>query len=117
LRAGETLSLRTKDVDPSAGTVTVLHGKGDRRRVVGLDPGAMSDPLPLDRHEAFPWYQQSCADVLHIVRQLPHALICRSPISETCKQGGDREASTSHGLRHTNAYELMVEGVPVPIIQ
>ncbi len=41
LRVGETLALRPKDVDTTAGTLTVLHGKGDRRRVVGLDPGAM----------------------------------------------------------------------------
>jgi site-specific recombinase XerD len=42
LRVGETLALRPKDVDTAAGTLTVLHGKGDRRRVVGLDPGAMA---------------------------------------------------------------------------
>ena len=42
LRAGEALALRPKDLDTTAGTLTVLHGKGDRRRVVGLDPGAMA---------------------------------------------------------------------------
>jgi site-specific recombinase XerD len=30
------------DLDTTAGTLTVLHGKGDCRRVVGLDPGAMA---------------------------------------------------------------------------
>ena len=42
LRLGETLALRPSDVDATRGTVTVLHGKGDRRRTVGLDPAAMS---------------------------------------------------------------------------
>ncbi len=40
LRLGEALALRLKDVDLAVGSVTVLHGKGDRRRTVGIDPGA-----------------------------------------------------------------------------
>lgn len=42
LRAGETLALRPKDVDVTAGTTTVLRGKGDRSRLVGPDPGTMA---------------------------------------------------------------------------
>ncbi len=39
-RCSEALALRPKEVDLRAGSVTVLHGKGDRRRTVGIDPGA-----------------------------------------------------------------------------
>src|SRR5690348_18488109 len=39
LRISEVLGLRPKDIDLDAGTVRVQHGKGDRYRVVGLDPG------------------------------------------------------------------------------
>jgi len=35
LRIAETLSLLPKDVDLDAGTIRVLHGKGDRSRTVG----------------------------------------------------------------------------------
>jgi len=42
LRLSEALALHPKDVNPGLGTVRVLHGKGDRRRTVGLDPGAMA---------------------------------------------------------------------------
>ncbi len=42
LRVSEALALMPKDVDQAAGTVTVLHGKGDRRRVVGIDPAAFA---------------------------------------------------------------------------
>jgi integrase len=42
LRLSEALALRPKDVDPDAGTVVILHGKGDRRRTLGLDPGAFA---------------------------------------------------------------------------
>jgi site-specific recombinase XerD len=40
LRIGEVLALKPKDVDLTGGTLTVQHGKGDKRRVVGLDSGA-----------------------------------------------------------------------------
>ena len=40
LRIGEALALRPKDINLEIGSVTVLHGKGDRLRTVGIDPGA-----------------------------------------------------------------------------
>jgi integrase len=40
LRVSEALALQPKDVDLTNGIVRVLHGKGDRYRAVGLDPGA-----------------------------------------------------------------------------
>src|SRR3712207_4891589 len=39
LRIGEVLTLKPKDVDLNGGTIVVQHGKGDKRRVVGLDAG------------------------------------------------------------------------------
>jgi site-specific recombinase XerD len=40
LQHSEALALFEKDVDLKAGTVAVLHGKGERSRIVGIDPGA-----------------------------------------------------------------------------
>ena len=40
LRIGEALALFPKDLDAQAGTLRILHGKGNRDRVVGLDAGA-----------------------------------------------------------------------------
>ena len=42
LRVSEALALRPKDVDLERGQISVLHGKGDRWRVIGLDAGACS---------------------------------------------------------------------------
>jgi site-specific recombinase XerD len=42
LRVSEALALYPKDVNDVAGTVSVLHGKGDRSRIVGLDAGAFA---------------------------------------------------------------------------
>src|SRR4051812_46875445 len=42
LRIAEALALYPKDVDLTAGTITVLHGKGNKRRTVGIDPAALA---------------------------------------------------------------------------
>jgi integrase/recombinase XerD len=39
LRIGEVLALRPKDLDLDSGTLVVQNGKGNRRRIVGLDAG------------------------------------------------------------------------------
>ncbi|MFV9673303.1 MAG: tyrosine-type recombinase/integrase [Acidimicrobiia bacterium] len=40
LRISEALALCPKDINLEIGAVTVLHGKGNRLRTVGIDPGA-----------------------------------------------------------------------------
>ena len=40
LRHYEALALLPKDLNLATGTIAVLHGKGDRSRIVGIDPGA-----------------------------------------------------------------------------
>ena len=41
----------------------------------------------------------------------------RSIIKRLGIQAGIPKRVHSHGLRHTHAYELMMEGIPIPIIQ
>jgi site-specific recombinase XerD len=41
LRIAEALALQIKDLDPAASTITVLRGKGAKRRVAVLDPVAV----------------------------------------------------------------------------
>jgi integrase/recombinase XerD len=40
LRISEALALRPMDINLEIGSVAVLHGKGDKLRTVGIDPGA-----------------------------------------------------------------------------
>src|SRR5687768_6532920 len=42
LRITEALDLYPKDVDLERGAIRVLHGKGDKARVVGVDRGALA---------------------------------------------------------------------------
>ena len=117
LRLGETLALKPKDVDPDRGTITVLHGKGDRRRTVGVDPGAMAiimrwvevrKQLGVDGRKALFCTLQGSALKPSYVRTML--------VRVAGKAGIDKRVHPL-GLRHTHSYELMMEGVPVPVIQ
>lgn len=117
LRLGEVLALQPKDVDLDTGAITVLHGKGDRRRVAAIDPGAVAI---LAR-----WCDARRS--LGVVHKGP--LFCtlrgnglkpsyvRTLLPRLARAAGIEKRVHPHGLRHTHAYELMMEGIPVPIIQ
>jgi integrase len=117
LRAGETLALRPKDLDIAAGTLTVLHGKGDRRRVVGLDPGAvaiLSRWVDTRRDSGINGH----APLFCTLEGKPlQPSYVRTVLPRLASKAGIEKRVHAHGLRHTHAYELMIEGVPVPIIQ
>jgi integrase/recombinase XerD len=116
LRISEALALERRDIDQVAGTITVRHGKGDRRRVVGLDAGAFT---LLDR-----WLDERRRRDLRA-----RAIFCtldghplqasyvRALLPRLAAKAGIEKRVHPHGLRHTCAAELAIEGVPVPLIQ
>jgi site-specific recombinase XerD len=117
LRIAEALALMPKDLDPTVGTVTVLRGKGGRRRTVGMDPEAFAlVERWLDRRSALridgrrPVFCTLAAEGLQTsyVRALLPRLAARAGIQKRVHP---------HGLRHTCAAELMAEGVPLNVIQ
>ena len=117
LRVSEALALHPKDVDQAAGTVTVLHGKGDKRRTVGMDPAAFALlERWLDRRRALglsgrrPLFctLKGQAIAASYVRRLLPRLVARAGIEKRVH---------AHGLRHAHAAELAAEGVPVNVVQ
>jgi site-specific recombinase XerD len=110
--------LYPKDVDSRAGTVTVLHGKGDKRRTVGLDPGAfavLERWLELRRRRDIGGPRRPLFCTLDgtglddsYVRKLLHRLAAKAAITKRVHP---------HGLRHTHAAELAAEGMPANLIQ
>jgi site-specific recombinase XerD len=117
LRIGEALELHVKDVDPVAGTVTVLHGKGDRRRVVSIGAGALA---LLER-----WTDRRKALGLN-GRQRLFCTLKGEPLDDSYVRHAMRRAAARagiekrvhpHQLRHTHAAELMRKGVPANVIQ
>jgi hypothetical protein len=112
LRVSEALSLEPKDVDLHICAIAVLHGKGDRRRTVGIDPGAslvvehwvevrrqwLASPLGVPL-----FCSQKC-------RRMSKPMV-REMLVRNARRVGIEKRVHPHGLRHTMAYELLMKGV------
>jgi integrase/recombinase XerD len=121
LRSQEALDLELRDVDRQAGTLTIRHGKGNRRRVVGFDPAAFA---VLER-----WLEvrsklkvPAGAKVFCTITRgnLGHpvsAAYWRETIKRLGVKAGIEKRVHSHGLRHTHATELRREKIDPVVIQ
>lgn len=122
LRVSEALALRPCDCN-MAGELHVLHGKGDRARVVGIDPLACAvverwlarrARLLEGPGAALPLFCTISAPVPggplspSYVREALHAAARRAGIAHRVHP---------HGLRHTHAAELARAGVPPHVIR
>jgi site-specific recombinase XerD len=121
LRIAEALALYPKDLDPAGGTVTVLHGKGDRRRQVAVDAytvallerwAAARGELGLTGRE--PLF--CCVDVRTRGKAMYSSYV-RDMLKHRAEQAGIEKRVHPHGLRHTMAFELMMEGQPLGVIR
>lgn len=114
LRCAEALALELRDLDERNGTVTVRHGKGNRRRVVGLDPTAwavLEQWLERRRRLAVPAGSRVICTITrgNLGRPLA-APYWRQTMKRLAAKAGIEKRVHSHGLRHTHAVELMREG-------
>jgi site-specific recombinase XerD len=117
LRLGELLALKPKDVDAKSGSVAILHGKGDRRRAVGLDPTAMALVMRwLDRRKTLGIGPRSPLFATLDGRPLKPSYL-RTLLPRLAQKAGIAKRVHPHGLRHSLAFELMMEGKPVVLIQ
>ena len=117
LRCAEALALKQKDIDRAIGSVTVLSGKGGRRRTVGIDPGAFKviDEWLMTRHELG---IDSAAPLFCSMegRRLSGSYV-RTLLPRLGRDVGIEKRVHAHGLRHTHAFELLMEGIEIPVIQ
>ena len=116
LRIGEALALKPKDLDRKAGTVRVLHGKGDRSRTIGLDDGPWAI-LELwlqcrQKHGLYGRHPIFCT----LKGQPLQSRYCRALLARLGTKAGIEKRVHPHGLRHTGAAELRAEGVDIGII-
>ena len=117
LRVGEALALLPKDLNPTNGTIRVLHGKGDHDRVVGLDAGAWAIlQLWLDRRAAAGINGRAPIFCTLKGRPVKSAYV-RSLLPRLARKASIDKRCHAHGLRHTHAYELATEGTPIHVIQ
>jgi site-specific recombinase XerD len=117
LRISEVLSLMPRDIDIKAGTITVMNGKGGKRRVVGLDPEAF-DCLArwIDRREQLGINGR--ARLFCTLKGEPlSAPYVRQALVRLAKRAGIDRRVNPHALRHSFAAEMAREGMPMNLIQ
>jgi integrase/recombinase XerD len=117
LRIGETLALRPKDVDLDYGTLTVQHGKGDKRRVVGLDAGTIaliSRWLEVRRRLPAGTYTPVYCNLRG--RKIDQSYV-RHLLPRLARRAGIDKRVHPHALRHAFAVELEREGAPLSTIR
>lgn len=123
LRVAEALALYPKDVDLEEGRVHVLHGKGDKSRIVAIDPmaGAVIRDWLEARRELGATSKQRlfCVISKPTIGEPMHAAYVRNMVKDAAIKAGfdpDRRVHP-HALRHTHAYELFSEGFRLDFIQ
>lgn len=121
LRVAEVCALHPKDINITAATITVLRGKGKKRRTIGIDPQALELVTPwlqlratLDLPPTAPLF------VTVLSNNFGHPLRTarvRDMLKALGKRVGIAKRVHPHGLRHTHASELAEEDVPLHLIQ
>jgi site-specific recombinase XerD len=118
LRINEALMLAESDLEPQRGAIIVRHGKGGKRREVGMDEWGWEhiDPWRLLRlglpigpflcvldgaTRGRSWSPTGAREELHRLAAL----------------AGVRRRFAPHQLRHAHAVEMAREGIPLPVIQ
>ena len=118
LRISEALALTESDLDPSRGAILVRHGKGGKRREVGMDRWAWEQLNPwLQLRATLPVGALFCV-LRGPTRGRPWAPAgVRSQLHMAAGRAGVRRRFAPHQLRHAHAVEMSREGVPLLIIQ
>ena len=118
LRINEALTVTEHDLEPRAGSVLVRHGKGGRRREVGMDPWGWDHLRPwLELRLALPVGPLLCV-IDGPTRGRPWAAdAARAQLGRVAAKACVRRRFAPHQLRHAHAVELAHEGVPLNVIQ
>lgn len=121
LRISEALDLKPHHVDFGTRRVTVLHGKGDKRRTVGIDVGGL--------HALQPWLWERAllkvepAAPLFCTVQLPgrgnrmNSAYVRHALAKYGRAAGIPKRVHPHGFRHSLACSLIQEDFGLTDVQ
>jgi site-specific recombinase XerD len=118
LRISEALAPTETDLDPDRGALVVRHGKGDKRREVGMDRWAWSYLEPwLELRKTLPVGRLFC-----VVRGPTRGRPCapagiREQFHHAAVAAGVRRRFVPHQLRHAHAVEMSREGISLIVIQ
>jgi integrase len=118
LRIQEALTLAESDLDPRRGPVLVRHGKGGRRRGVGMDAWGWDELQPwLEVRLGLPVGPLLCVINGPTRGRSWSTAAARGELRRTAAAAGVRRRFAPHQLRHAHAVEMAHEGVPLVVIQ
>jgi site-specific recombinase XerD len=118
LRINEALTLAETDLEPRRGSILVRHGKGGKRREVGMDDWGWE--------HVEPWRQQRgemlvgpffCVVAGATRGRAWSQTGARAELRRLASLAGVRRRFAPHQLRHAHAVEMAREEVPLPVIQ
>lgn len=119
-RIAEALDMLPPEIDFEERTVTILRGKGGKRRTVGLSAQTME--------ELARWFEKRAelglndADPVFPVISRPtigkrmYASCVREQLRDCARRAGIRKRITPHCFRHGMAVDLVRRGVPINVI-
>lgn len=108
LRVGEALALAESDLDQARGAILVRHGKGDKRREVGMDDWAWGQPEPwLAARASYAVEPLFCVVVGPTAGGPWSSTAVRSEFRRVGRRGGVRRRFAPHQLRHAHAVEWL----------
>lgn len=118
LRISEALALSEGDLEPRRGAMLVRHGKGDKRREVGMDDWGWQqlDPWLKFRME-LPTGALFCVLYGPTAGRPWSAAAARTQFRRLARRAGVRRRFAPHQLCHAHAVEMAHEGVPLNVIQ
>jgi len=114
LRCQEGLDLRVCDVSRERNSVTVLKGKGGKRRVVGVDNETLD---AIDKWMAA--RRPTKSDLVfttHVGAPLDPSYV-RKMFKRHARKAGVGQRVHLHGLRHSGAVKMVKSGVPLNVIR
>ena len=117
LRCSEALALEPKDVDFFGSSIRVLHGKGDRARTVGIDQGTLDMVREWMVERERRGFTRTQPLFCTRTGKAMSGSYVRGQIKRLGLKAGISKRVHPHGFRHTHAFELMMENVPISIIQ
>ena len=120
LRISEALALNETDLDPGRGSLVVRHGKGDKRREVGMDRWAWTHLAAVARAPKRTCRSGDCS-AWCAARHAGTAVRIRQVSERNCitppRVAGVRRRFAPHQLRHAHAVEMSREGISLLVIQ